>query len=239
MRSAPRFSLTLLRKGRGQDGDLLFLQLSDFILQLANSLPNCPDLGRVIERAEGDTKVLQTALLPGSSSPLVNSSRDPSLIPSGRTHRPGSPAVPCPGVPPGRPAPCPHRPSCHPPARAEGVIGITSLLWFSPRRTHGLPGLSFLAISHPSLPLRPGILHSGQTPPRPPVPTLLPRLLTCLSSWVLSRMAAQVPSPWHLSPEGLKILSLELPYCPQTLTLPSAFTLRTPKSPTSRQRLCP
>lgn len=120
MRSAPRFSLTILRKGRGQDGDLLFLQLSDFILQLDNSLPNCPDLGRVTERAEGDTKVLQTALLPASSRPLENSGRDPSLIPSGRTHRPGSPAVPCPGVPPARPAPCPHRPSCHPPARAEG-----------------------------------------------------------------------------------------------------------------------
>lgn len=140
MRSGSRFSLTLLGKGRGQDGDLLLLQLSDFILQLDNSLPNCPDLGRVTERAEGDMGVLQTALPLGSSSPLVNPDGDPSLLPSGRTHRPGSPAVPCPGVPPGRPAPCPRRPSCHPPARA-GFTGITSLLWLCPHRTLGLPGL--------------------------------------------------------------------------------------------------
>lgn len=71
MRSASRFSLTLLRKRRGQDGNLLFLQLSDFILQLDNGLPNCPDLGRVTERAEGDMRVLQTALLLRSSRPLV------------------------------------------------------------------------------------------------------------------------------------------------------------------------
>lgn len=47
-------SLTLLGKGRGQDGDLLLLQLPDFILQLDNSLSNCPDLGKVTARAEGD-----------------------------------------------------------------------------------------------------------------------------------------------------------------------------------------
>ena len=105
----------------------------------------------------------------GSSSPLVNPGRDPSLLPSGRIHRPGSPAVQCPGVPPARLAPCLHRPSCHPPARA-GVTGITSLLLLSPSRTHRLPGLSFLAHSHPSLPRRPGVLHSSQTPPRPLVP---------------------------------------------------------------------
>lgn len=78
MRSAPRFQLTLLRKGRGQDGDLLFLQFSDLILQLDNSLPNCPDLGRVTETAEGDMTVLQTALLLRSSNPLVNPGRDPA-----------------------------------------------------------------------------------------------------------------------------------------------------------------
>lgn len=123
MRSAPRIALTLLGKGRGQDGDLLLLQLSDFILQLDNSLPNCPDLERVTERAEGDMGILQTVSLLGSSSPLVNSGGDPSILPSGRTHRPGSPAVVCPSVPLVQPAPCPHRPRCHPPVRA-GVIVI-------------------------------------------------------------------------------------------------------------------
>ena len=59
MRSIPRVSLTLLGKGRGQNGDLLLLQLSDFILQLDNSLPNCPNLGRMTERVEGDMGVLQ------------------------------------------------------------------------------------------------------------------------------------------------------------------------------------
>lgn len=108
-------------------------------------------------------------MLLGSSSPLVNPGRDLSLLPSGRIHRPGSPAVQCPGVPPARLSPCLHRPSCHPPARA-GVTGITSLILLSPSRTHRLPGLSFLAHSHPSLPRRPGVLHSSQTPPRPPVP---------------------------------------------------------------------
>lgn len=44
-------------------------------------------------------------------------------------------------------------------------------------------------------------------------------------------MAARAPSPRHLSPEGLKILSLELPYCPHTPTRPFAFTPRTPKAP--------
>lgn len=41
--------LTLLGQGRGQDGDLLLLQLLDFILQLDNSLPNGPDLGKMTE----------------------------------------------------------------------------------------------------------------------------------------------------------------------------------------------
>lgn len=52
MRPAPGLPLTVLGKGRGQDGNLLLLQLSDFILQLDNSLPNCSDLERVIEKAE-------------------------------------------------------------------------------------------------------------------------------------------------------------------------------------------
>lgn len=160
MRSALAISLTFLGKGRGQDGDLLLLQLSDLILQLDNSLPNCPDLGRMTERAEADMGVLQTALHLGSSSPLVNPDRDPSLLPSGRTHRLGCPAVPCPGVPPARPSPCPHRQSCHLPDRA-GVIGITSLLLLSPRGIHGLPGLPIPQLPLPALPRRPGVLHSN------------------------------------------------------------------------------
>ena len=116
--------------------------------------------------------VLQAALLLGPSRPLVNPGRDSSLLPSGRTHRPGSPAVQYPGVPPARLAPCLHRPSCHPPARA-GVTGITSLLLLSPSRTHGLPGLSFLAHSHPSRPRGPGVLHSSRPHPVHPSPTLL------------------------------------------------------------------
>lgn len=65
----------------------------------------------------------------------------------------------------------------------------------------------------------------------------MPQILTCLSSWVLSRMAARSPSPQRLSPQGLKILSLELLY--PTHTLPSALTLRTLKPLASRQRFCP
>lgn len=93
--------------------------------------------------------VLQTALLLGSSSPLAKTGRDPSLLPFGRTPRPGSRAVQCPGAPPARPAPCPHRPNCHPPARA-GVTGITCLLLLSPKdsRTSG----SFLPSPQPPLP---------------------------------------------------------------------------------------
>lgn len=78
MRLALGVSLTLLGKGRGQDGDLLLLQLSDFILQLANSLSNCPDLRKVTKRAEGDMGVLQTALLLGPLSPLAKTGRDPA-----------------------------------------------------------------------------------------------------------------------------------------------------------------
>lgn len=147
--------------------------------------------------------VLQTALLLGSSSPLAKTGRDPSLLPFGRTHRPGSPAVPCPGVPPARPAPCPHRPNCHPPARAR-VTSISTLLLLSPRRTHRLPGLSFLALSHPSLPEDPESCIPARPRPVRPAPTLQPPLLTCLSSWVLSRMAARATSPRRRSPEGLK-----------------------------------
>lgn len=174
--------------------------------------------------------MLQAALLLGTSSPLVNPDRDSSLLPSGRTHRPGSPAVQYPGVPPARLAPCLHRPNCHPPARA-GVTGITSLLLLSPSRTHGLPGLSFLAHSHPSRPRGPGVLHSGRPHPVHPSLTLLRQILTCLSSWVLSRMAARDPSRRRRSPAGLKILSLQLPYQTHTLTLPSALTLKTPNPP--------
>lgn len=50
MRPNPGLSLTFLGKGRGQDGDLLLLQLPDFILQLDYSLPNSPDLRRATER---------------------------------------------------------------------------------------------------------------------------------------------------------------------------------------------
>lgn len=105
----------------------------------------------------------------------------------------------------------------------------------APRRTHGLPGLPSPQATRPCSKDQ----ESSQTSPRPPVPPLQPRHLTCLSSWVLSRMAARAPSPLRLSPEGLKILSLELPYPTHTLTLPSALTLQTPKPPASCQRICP
>lgn len=78
MRYAAGVSLTLLRKGRGQDGDLLFLQLLDFIPQLDNSLPNCPDLGRVTERAERDMGYSRPRCSSGPPTPSRIQAKTPS-----------------------------------------------------------------------------------------------------------------------------------------------------------------
>lgn len=62
----------------------------------------------------------------------------------------------------------------------------------------------FLALSHPSLPLRPGVLYSSQTPSRPPVPNSAAP--TSHLPQFVGPVAHGGPSslPRHGRPEGLK-----------------------------------
>lgn len=188
----PEVSLTLLGKGRGQDGDLLFLQLSDFTLQFGHSLPNCLDLRRISKEAEDISDTLVRPA-PRSSGPL----------PSGRTHRLGCPAWQYLAAPLARLEPHLHRPSCYPPDRA-GVIGITCSLRFSSRRNHRLPGFTLLAISHPSrTPNQESSLQRARpAPASPPHPGFSPASTrgSCRAWWP----ERPVPGPEPKGPQGSK-----------------------------------
>lgn len=166
-----------------------------------------------------------------SGTVILPTPRSPGPLPSGRTRHPGCPAGRYLGAPPARLEPHLHRPSCCPPARA-GVIGTACLLRFSSRRNHGLPGFSFLAISHPSR--TPNQESSIQA--RPPGPSFsvqraLPAPVSHLPQLMcpVAHGGRSAPSP-DLSPEGLKVLSLEALHL--SLTLDTLFlTLRTPAPP--------
>lgn len=146
--------------------------------------------------------VLQTVLLLGSSSPLVNPGQDPSRLPSGRIHRPGCPAEPCPGVPPARSAPCPRRPNCHPPARSRGHWHHFHAIALSQQdsQTSG----SFLPSPQPPLPapktkspaFQPDPTPSARPDPDAPIP-YLPQLVGPVAhggpSFPLPRAGARGP----------------------------------------------
>lgn len=166
-----------------------------------------------------------------SGTVILPTPRSPGPLPSGRTRRPGCPAGRYLGAPPARLEPHLHRPSCCPPARA-GVIGTACLLRFSSRRNHGLPGFSFLAISHPSrTPNQESSIQARLPGPSFSFQRALPAPVSHLPQLMcpVAHGGRSAPSP-DLSPEGLKVLSLEVLHLSLTLDTPF-LTLRTPAPP--------
>lgn len=180
----PQVSLTLLGKRRGQDGDLLFLQLPDFTLQFGHSLPNCLHLGRITKRAEDlsvtssspySSVLLTLTFWKNSSSGLLSRAAPECTTSATRTSSSSSEML----------SPCQSRSHWH---HLLAAVLVPQEPWAS--------GI-FLPGHQPPVPdPNPGIL----TPARPPGPgsphsleSSPPQFLTCLNSWVLSRMVAGVP----------------------------------------------
>jgi hypothetical protein len=192
----PGVSLTLFGKRRGENGDLLLLQLPDFILQLDHSLPNCLDLERMTGRTERNMWYSRpprssVLLLPGESRstlhPLTFWKNSSSGLPSRAV------------------------PGCT--SATRSLSSSSELLSPCQGQSHWYHFLA--AALTPQDPQASGIFLPGHQPSLPvpktrtpsfqsvfPPPVLLPRLLTCLSSWVLSRMAVRAPLPGARAPRA-------------------------------------